>query len=99
MNLITENIDKISVLCAQSRVDKLYVFGSVTTDRFGPGSDVDFIVVFQPMPVLDYGDCYFVLSEGLEAILQRKIDLISYKAIKNEYFRSAVDRQKRLIYG
>jgi predicted nucleotidyltransferase len=34
----------------------LYAFGSVLTDKFNPESDVDLIVDFQQLDVLDYGD-------------------------------------------
>lgn len=51
------------------------------------------------MQLLDYSDNYFDLKFSLEKILERPIDLVEEKAIKNPYFRNALDRTKRQIYG
>ncbi len=99
MKLIREHLDAIKTLCQSHRVSRLYAFGSVLTDDFSEHSDVDLIVDFEEMQVLDYSDNYFDLKFSLEKILERPIDLVEDKAIKNPYFRNAVDRTKRLIYG
>lgn len=98
MNLVNNHINRIKELCAKNRVEKLYVFGSVLTERFRPESDIDFIVVFQPMAVLTYADRYFDLHEGLEELFNRKIDLISKKSITNPYFLHAVEQKMQLLY-
>jgi predicted nucleotidyltransferase len=77
----------------------LYAFGSILTDEFNSESDVDFIVDFQKLDVLDYGDNYYNLKFALENILKRSIDLLEEKAIKNPYFRKSVNQNKKLIYG
>lgn len=99
MKLIREHLDAIKTLCQSHRVSRLYAFGSVLTDDFSEHSDVDLIVDFEEMQLLDYSDNYFDLKFSLEKILERPIDLVEEKAIKNPYFRNAVDRTKRLIYG
>ena len=81
------------------KVKSLYAFGSVLTDEFNSESDVDFIVDFQKLDVLDYGDNYYNLKFALENILKRSIDLLEEKAIKNPYFRKSVNQNKKLIYG
>ncbi len=98
MNLVNKHINQIKELCVKHRVKKLYVFGSVLTDRFRPESDIDFIVMFKPMGVLDRGECYLDLCEGLEDLFNRKIDLISKKSITNPYFLQAVEQTMQLIY-
>lgn len=99
MNLI-ENYNKdIQNLCKAHKVKSLYAFGSVLTDEFNSESDVDFIVDFQKLDVLDYGDNYYNLKFALENILKRSIDLLEEKAIKNPYFRKSVNQNKKLIYG
>ncbi|WP_294143154.1 nucleotidyltransferase domain-containing protein [uncultured Sanguibacteroides sp.] len=54
MNLIELNIDRIIALCKKYKVNKLFVFGSILTDRFNKESDVDFIVNFDKAQVTDY---------------------------------------------
>jgi hypothetical protein len=39
------------------------------------------------------------LKFSLETILKRKVDLLEEKAIKNPYFKKAIEKNKQLIYG
>lgn len=39
---------KIAEFCRRNHIRKLSLFGSVLTDRFGPDSDVDVLVEFEP---------------------------------------------------
>ena len=86
-------------LCRKHRVDALYAFGSVLTDRFGPDSDIDLIVAFEDMPVEEYADNYFDFKFSLQGVLKRPIDLLEQQAIRNPYFLQTVNRTKQLIYG
>jgi predicted nucleotidyltransferase len=99
MNLIENHNKDIQNLCKAHKVKSLYAFGSILTDKFNSESDVDFIVDFQKLDVLDYGDNYYNLKFALENILKRSIDLLEEKAIKNPYFRKSVNQNKKLIYG
>ena len=99
MNLIENHNKDILNLCKTFKVKSLYAFGSITTDKFNSESDVDLIVDFENVDVLDYGDNYYSLKFSLETILKRNIDLLEEKAIKNPYFRKALDQNKVLIYG
>lgn len=69
------------------------------TDKFNNDSDVDFIVDFEPIELAQYADNYYDLKFSLENILQKPVDLLEEKAIKNPYFRQVVDKQRQLIYG
>ena len=99
MNLIEQNISKISRLCESHKVRYLYAFGSVLTNKFSENSDVDLIVDFNDVDLLKYADNYFDFKFSLEDILKRPIDLLEEKAIRNPYFKKSVDNQKKLIYG
>ena len=41
MRLIERHIKSIAALCRKYKVNRLFVFGSVLTDRFNDGSDID----------------------------------------------------------
>jgi predicted nucleotidyltransferase len=99
MNLIESHNKDIQKLCKAHKVKSLYAFGSVLTDAFNSESDVDLIVDFQLLDVLEYGDNYYNLKFSLENILKRSIDLLEEKAIKNPYFRKTINQNKKLIYG
>ena len=99
MDLIDRNIDKINDLCLKHRVGKLFVFGSVITNRFKGDSDIDLIVDFKEVDLYDYADNYFDLKFSLENLFNREVDLLEDKAIKNPYLRQSIDSSKQLIYG
>ncbi|MBS7788303.1 nucleotidyltransferase domain-containing protein [Flavobacterium sp. CYK-55] len=99
MNTINQNINQINSLCKSHKVEKLYAFGSVLTDKFNDKSDVDLIVSFGNVDLLEYADNYFDLKFSLENIFKRSVDLLEEKAIKNPYFKKVVEEKKQLIYG
>jgi predicted nucleotidyltransferase len=99
MNLISQNIESICALCKSHKVKSLYAFGSVLTDTFNDQSDLDFIVNFDDVQLLDYADNYFDLKFSLEDTFKRPVDLLEEKAIKNPYFKRAIEKNMQLIYG
>jgi len=99
MNLVELNLEKIKKLCDNHRVSKLLVFGSVNRDTFNNDSDVDLIVDFDDVDLNQYADNYFDLKQKLEELLNRPVDLLEEKAIRNPYLRKEIDKEKRLIYG
>jgi predicted nucleotidyltransferase len=99
MIIIDKNRDKIKALCNKHKVSRLFVFGSILTDRFKKSSDVDFIVDFDGVELYDYADNYFDLKTSLEKLLKRQVDLLEDKAIKNPYLRKSIDSSKQMIYG
>lgn len=99
MNLIQNYSKEIINLCKIHKVKSLYAFGSVLTEKFNSESDVDLIVDFQQIDVLDYGDNYYNLKFSLEDIFKRNVDLLEEKAIRNPYFIKTLNQNKKLIYG
>ena len=86
-------------LCIANKVKSLYVFGSVLTSRFDNSSDVDMIVDIDSANPLEYADCYFNLKFALQELLNRPIDLLENKAIRNNYLRQEIDNSKQLVYA
>ena len=99
MNLIQSYSKEIMNLCKAHKVKSLYAFGSVLTEKFNLESDVDLIVDFEQLDVLDYGDNYYDLKFSLEDIFKRNVDLLEEKAIRNPYFLKTLNQNKKLIYG
>ena len=99
MNQLSAHINAINKLCSTYRLKHLYAFGSVLTNNFNSQSDIDFIVDFLPISSEDYADNYYDLKFSLENILNRKVDLLEEKAIKNPYFLEAVNSKKQIVYG
>lgn len=90
---------QINELCVNHKVKSLYAFGSILTDNFNNKSDIDLIVDFNEIDLLDYADNYFDLKFSLQEIFNRSVDLLEERAIKNPYFKQAVNQKKELVYG
>ena len=101
MNLNLSNYaDELSNLCAVYGVKCLELFGSASRDDFDlEESDLDFLVEFADIHPMRAFDRYFGLKEELEQLFQRPVDLVEVKAIKNPYFRQAIEQDKVLVYG
>ena len=57
------------------------------------------MVDFDTNDPIEYTDFYFGLKFELEKILNRSIDLLENKAVKNPFLRANIDKSKILIYG
>lgn len=99
MKIIELNMNRIVALCKKYKVNRLFVFGSVLTDKFNSESDVDMIVNFKKEEVGDYFDNYFDFKYSLQDLFGRDVDLIEEQSIKNPYFKSNVESTRQLIYG
>jgi len=99
--VITDHVDAIRELCVKYRVKRLAVFGSAAKGTFDPErSDVDFVVEFDPdLHGADGWDAYWGLREDLQDRLQRNVDLVSWRAVKNPYFREILEQTQKQIYA
>ena len=101
MQPIPETIlHKINDACLKYQIKTLHLFGSATTESYTPESDLDFLVDFfkdaegLPKAPFDYFDFLFLLED----ITGRKVDLIVKDAVRNSYFKKAMEKQKVLVY-
>ena len=96
---IEEHADELRRLCVRYGVQRLDLFGSASTGRHDPeGSDLDFLVEFQPKALTAYADAYFGLLEALGQRFGRPVDLVVESAISNPYFLKSVERTRTPIY-
>jgi uncharacterized protein len=99
--VVENNLDKIIATCEKFGVKSLYLFGSAATKDFTKESDLDFLVEYlkdkEGMPKAPFD--YFDLLFSLQDITGKKVDLIVKEAVRNSYFKKAMDEQKILIYG
>jgi predicted nucleotidyltransferase len=99
MKLIDDNKQKLNDLCVQHHVKQLYLFGSILTENFNDNSDIDMLIQFSAIDLMDYFDNYMDFKESVELLFNRPVDLVENQAIKNPIFRKVIDREKQLIYG
>ena len=92
-------ISQIKELCKINKVKSLFAFGSVTREDFNENSDIDLIVDFNESDPFKYTDLYFNLKSNLEKILNRQVDLLEERALRNKYFKQQLENTKVKIYG
>jgi len=100
MNAIIENNkEQLINYCKKHQVIRMFAFGSVTGNKFKSDSDIDLLISFSDkLPLLDYADNFFDLYYNLEALFNRKIDLVSEKSLTNPYLIESINNNKELIY-
>lgn len=99
MSVVEQNINLIAELCKLHKVDRLFIFGSILTEKFHEESDIDFLVKLGNIDLYYYFDNFIEFKESLEKLLQRPIDLVEEQTIKNLILKKSIDRNKKLIYG
>ena len=89
--------EQVAGFCQRHAITKLAFFGSILTDHFGPESDVDVLVEFDPdrIPTLF---AVVEMEEELSALLGRKADLRTPKDL-SRYFRDEVVRTALVQYA
>ncbi len=98
--LIQNKAKEIQEICKQHNVAELYLFGSALTSNYNESSDLDFAVLFNPnLSPLEQGTAFFDLLDALENLFNKKIDLLSYRVIKNPIFKEELDKTKISVYA
>jgi uncharacterized protein len=89
--------ERIAVFCRSHNILRLALFGSVLTHRFGPDSDVDVLVEFDPdnLPTLFE---VVAMERELSAVIGRKADMRTPKDL-SRYFRDEVMRTALVQYA
>lgn len=89
--------DKIAEFCRRNRIHRLALFGSVLRDDFGPESDVDVLVEFEPDARVDFFELYDMEQEFGRLLGGRKVDLNTSKSL-SKYFRDEVMQEAEEQY-
>lgn len=97
---LSERRDEIAELCRRHRVRRLEAFGSAASGDFDPEtSDLDFLVEFLPLGPGEHADAYFGLLDDLRDLFGRPVDLVMTRAIRNPYFRQAIEQTREVLYA
>jgi uncharacterized protein len=86
---------QLAEFCKEHGVQKMWLYGSVLTENFGPDSDVDVLVEFQDGIKPDWS--YFTWNEELEPLWGRKVDLSTPQDFRPSR-RAEILARARLIY-
>jgi predicted nucleotidyltransferase len=90
--------DQIAAFCRKWRVAELSLFGSVLRDDFGPESDIDVLVSFEPDAPWSLFEWVEMIDE-LKSIFGRDVDLVEREAIRNPFRRREILGTREVVYG
>ena len=91
---------EIASLCRQFHVRRLDLFGSAARETdFGPESDIDLLVEYDPDHSPPALADFFALRDDLQALLGRPVDLAMAGAIRNPYVQAEIDRSRRTLHA
>lgn len=96
----SSNLERaIAEFCRRWQIAAFYLFGSVLRDDFGPDSDIDVMVSFQP--AVQWGFEIVDIKKGLESLFNRNVDLITVASVErseNWIRQREIMQTARLVY-
>jgi predicted nucleotidyltransferase len=87
--------ESIGRFCRRHHIRRLSIFGSILRSDFGPNSDVDVLVEFEPGHAP--GLAFFGMQEELGQLLHRQVDMHTPASL-SKYFRDRVLAEARVQY-
>ncbi|HEX9843389.1 MAG TPA: nucleotidyltransferase family protein [bacterium] len=89
--------EEIAAFCRRHHILRMAFFGSVLRDDFGPESDVDVLVEFEPEHVPGWN--IVSMADELSCILEgRRVDLLTFRGL-HLLIRDQVLREARDVYA
>lgn len=88
--------DDLARFCRRHHIRRLSFFGSVLRDDFGPGSDVDVLVEFEPGHVP--GLAFIDIEDELSVLLGHPVDLATPRSV-SRWIRAAVLAEAEVQYA
>ncbi len=89
---------RIEESCRKWKIREFALFGSVLRDDFGPESDIDVLVSYEPDAPWSLWDLVD-MHEELQGIFGREVDLVDREGLKNPYRRRAILASKEVVYA
>lgn len=90
--------DKIREFCLKWRIREFSLFGSILREDFGPQSDVDVLVSFDPASQWDLFDLVEMRDE-LMAMFGRDVDLVEKEGLSNPFRRRSILSTRQVVYA
>ncbi len=97
--LISQHADQLAEICRRHCVKRLEVFGSAAVGDFNPEkSDIDFLVEFDEHDDVSLFETRRDLTQALESLFNRSVDLVIFANVENPYFRTSVENTREPIF-
>ncbi|MCX7422593.1 MAG: nucleotidyltransferase family protein [Planctomycetia bacterium] len=88
----------IATFCRKWRVREFAFFGSVLRDDFGPESDIDVLVSFEPKSQWSLWDL-LAMRDELVVLFGRPVDLIEKEALRNPIRKERILSTREVIHA
>ena len=99
---MTKNIaisqEKVADFCRRHRIRRLALFGSVLRDDFGPESDIDVLVDFEPGTKVGLFKLYDLEQELSRILGGRRVEMNTRNSL-SKYFRDSVLLEAETLYA
>ncbi len=93
-------LPQVIQLLKAHKIANACVFGSVLTQDFTKESDVDFIVNLEEgLAPVEAGTHLWNLYDDLKILLNREVDILTERSLKNPYLIQEINNTKLPIYG
>lgn len=90
---------RLADFCRKWKLVELSLFGSVVRDDFGPDSDVDVLVAFEPGAPWDAFDWPDMQDEFSALFGGRQIDLVERRSVINPFRRHEILTTRKVLYA
>lgn len=90
---VSERLGRAGSRLRELGVESLALFGSAARGEDGPDSDLDFLVQFEGAATFN---AYMSVKELLEEELNRRVDLVTYRALKPELKERILSEAQRV---
>ena len=88
---------EIADFCRRHRIRKLSLFGSLLRDDFGPKSDVDVLVEFEPDARVGFFKLYDLEQQLSQLLGGRRVDINTPNSL-SKHFRDEVLAEAEILY-
>ncbi len=90
--------DALAEFCRKWRISQLSIFGSALREDFGPKSDLDFLVSFEPGDPWDLRELVDMRDE-LVSVVGREVDIVAKEALRNPWRKREILRTCEVLYA
>ncbi len=90
--------EKTAEICRRHWIRKLALFGSVLRDDFGPESDIDILVEFEPGQVPGFIGLHRIEREIAALFGGRRVDLLTFRSL-NPHLRDRILAEAEVQYA
>jgi uncharacterized protein len=96
---IEQRRPKLRQLCREHGIKRLAVFGSAARGAATAASDIDLLVEFEDVESPGYADRYLNFAEAAESTLQRPVDVLTTKSLRNPFLKKRIEQEAVEIHA